>query len=287
MKLSVIVPCYNAANTIATQLEALAGQYWSGSWEVIVADNGSTDGTLAIAERYRGRLPNLRIVEAAGKRGAAHARNLGASAATGEFLAFCDADDEVAPGWVAAIGTALSEHDFVASRFEGEKLNETWVLRSHLCPQQTGLQPYTQPPFLPHASGCGLGIKRELHEAVHGFDETLMNLQDTDYCWKIQLAGTPLHFAPDALIHLRYRQTLRGLYQQARGWGKYNVLIYKRYRPLGMPKMSWKDGAKAWRDVLRRLIRIRNKQHLAQWLWRFGWRVGRLQGCIQYRVLAL
>jgi len=52
MKLSVIIPCYNEADTIATQLEVLAKQYWSEPWEVIVSDNGSTDDSLAIVEKY-------------------------------------------------------------------------------------------------------------------------------------------------------------------------------------------------------------------------------------------
>ncbi|HET9225168.1 MAG TPA: glycosyltransferase, partial [Thermoanaerobaculia bacterium] len=44
-KLSVVIPCLNAEATLGDQLEALAGQGWSGEWEVIVADNGSTDGS--------------------------------------------------------------------------------------------------------------------------------------------------------------------------------------------------------------------------------------------------
>ncbi|MBF2059991.1 glycosyltransferase family 2 protein, partial [Fischerella thermalis] len=43
MKVSVIIPCLNAAETIGVQLEALANQQWSQPWEVIIADNGSTD----------------------------------------------------------------------------------------------------------------------------------------------------------------------------------------------------------------------------------------------------
>lgn len=53
MKLSVIIPCFNAANTIAVQLEALAQKHWCESWEVIVSDNGSTDETVAIVEQYQ------------------------------------------------------------------------------------------------------------------------------------------------------------------------------------------------------------------------------------------
>jgi glycosyltransferase involved in cell wall biosynthesis len=54
LRLSVVIPCLNAAATIGVQLEALAGQSWEGEWEVVVADNGSTDGSQAIVESYRG-----------------------------------------------------------------------------------------------------------------------------------------------------------------------------------------------------------------------------------------
>lgn len=287
MRLSVIIPCYNAADTIADQLESLANQYWSEPWEIIVADNGSTDGTLAIFEQYKERLPNLRIVDASDRPGAAHARNVGALAAMGAALAFCDADDVVAPGWVMAMGEALAEHDFVAGRLDPNKLNEPWALRVRHCPQQHGLQEYKHPPYLPHAATANLGIKRSLHQAVGGFDETMPRLQDTDYCWRVQLAKTELYFVPEAVVHYRFRNTLSGTYRQARLWGEYNVFLYKRYRPLGMPELSWKKGVRAWVRLLRRLPRIRRREKLARWMWHFNWRIGRLKGSIKYRVWAL
>ena len=88
MQLSVVIACYNAARTIGGQLESLARQEWSEPWEVIVADNGSTDGSAAIAEQYRSRLPSLRVVDASARRGQAYARNVGAKAARGVALAF-------------------------------------------------------------------------------------------------------------------------------------------------------------------------------------------------------
>src|SRR3712207_4277359 len=84
LKLSVVIPCLNAASTIAVQLAALSRQSWPGEWEVIVADNGSTDRSRRIAESYGDRLPGLRVVDASDRRGQAHARNLGAAAATGD-----------------------------------------------------------------------------------------------------------------------------------------------------------------------------------------------------------
>jgi glycosyltransferase involved in cell wall biosynthesis len=286
MKLSVILPCLNEEECLGNQLEALANQLWGEPWEVIVVDNGSTDRSLAIAESYRRRLPNLRIADASDQRGQAHALNIGARAAIADALAFCDADDEVAPGWIAAIGKALTEYDFVACRFETEKLNPPWIRAQRGSPQQDGVQQYREPPYLPHAGSGSIGIKRKLHEAIGGFDESMPVLFDTDYCFRIQLAGTKLNFVPDAVTHLRYRNTIAGIFRQAHTWGKYNVLIYKKYRAFGMPQLSWKDGVSAWVHLIRRLPRIRSKANMARWLWQFAWRLGRLQGCIKYRVLA-
>ncbi len=284
--LSVIIPCYNSAATIVVQLEALTNQQCSEPWEVIVSDNGSIDEIRLVVEQYRDRLPDLRVVDSSHRRGAGYARNIGVLAARGDKLAFCDSDDEVASGWVAAMSEALDMYDFVAGRLDPYKLNEAWTLKARQCPQQDGLQDYSYPPFLPHAAGCNLGIKRALHEAVGGFDESMLKLHDTDYCWRIQLAGTTFHFVPRAVVHYRFRHTMSGLYHQARQWGKYNVLLYKRYRPLGMSELSWKTGVKAWWSILRRLPRIRRREGWAVWLWKFAWRLGRLQGSIEYRVLA-
>jgi len=287
MKLSVIIPCYNAAGTISGQLEALTTQQWYAPWEIIISDNGSTDETVAIAEEYQEKLPNLRIVDSSGRQGAAHARNVGASVAAGEALAFCDGDDEVATGWVSAMGEALSQYDFVAGKREYNKLNDPWTLKSRFLTQVDGLQKYSYPPYLPHASSSNLGIKRSLHEAVGGFDESMFKLQDTDYCWRVQLAGTKLHFVPEALVHYRFRSNLAAIYHQARLGGEYNVLLYKKFRPLGMPELSWKKGVEAWWRLLKRCPQLFSERERARWIANFGRLWGRLQGCIKYQVLAL
>lgn len=286
MQLSVIIPCYNAASTIAAQLEALAGQSWRGTWEVIVADNRSTDESMAIVNGYRPRLPNLRIVDASERQGQPFALNAGAAAATGESLAFCDADDEVGMGWVAAMGEALARYDFVACRIDTERLNPSWLQESRGNAQCDGLQRIWYPPYLPHAGGGTLGVKRALHEAVGGFDESLPYLHDTDYCFKIQLRGVPLHFVPDAVTHVRYREQLGGIFHQARLWAVYNVIVYKRYQRASGARMSqpWRKYMKGWKRVLRNLPQLRRKGGRAAWLWRVGWQIGRLEGSIKHRV---
>src|SRR5690606_20352609 len=78
--------------------------------------------------------------------------------------------------------------------------------------------------------------------AVGGFDERLRLLEDTDLTWRLQLAGNALAFEPAALVHIRFRPSTRGSFRQAYGYGKYNVLLYKRYRSRGMPQLTLKDG---------------------------------------------
>jgi GT2 family glycosyltransferase len=289
-KLSVVIACLNAEATLGDQLDGLAGQSWPGEWEVIVADNGSTDGSRAVVERYAGRIPGLRVVDASDRKGQAHARNVGSAAVTGDVgdaLLFVDADDQVAPGWLEAMGRALASHDFVACRYDNEALNPAWVQRTHLNPQKDGVTRYDYPPFLPHAGGGGLGVRRSVHEEVGGFDESMPALEDTDYCWRIQLAGHELAFAPDAVVRIRHRHDPGSIFRQGVSYGRHNVLIYRKYRPLGMPRLGWLPGLLRWAKLLFKTpAMLLTREGRARWLWQLGWRLGRLQGCWRYRVLA-
>ncbi len=287
MKLSVIIPALDAAATIGDQLEALAGQSWPGGWEVVVADNGSTDRTLEVVESFRGRLPALAVVDASARRGQAYARNQAAQAATGDALVMADADDVVGEGWLEAIGRALERHDFVACRFDMERLNPAWIQRVHHNPQRDGLIPYGNPPFLPHAGGGGLGIKRRLFLEMGGFDETLPPLEDTDLCWRVQLAGTPLVFVPEAVAHIRWPQNLKGLYRQGYRWGERNIEVYRKYRAHGMPRLGPWSGLAKWATLLLRAPALATRSGRGRWMWALGWRTGRLRGCLRYRVAAL
>src|SRR5215204_6439039 len=89
--IAVVIPSFNAAATLPAQLAALAGQRYEGELEVLVSDNGSTDGTLDVVRGWQDRLP-VRVVDASDRRGAGHARNVGAAAASMDLIAYCDAD---------------------------------------------------------------------------------------------------------------------------------------------------------------------------------------------------
>lgn len=286
MKLSIIIPCYNGADTIAEQLDALSAQDWSEAWEVLVVDNRSTDNSVEIVKRYKGKIPNLRIVNASERQGQPYALNSGAKAAAGEYLAFCDADDVVGSGWVAAIGSALCQYDFVACRMDFEKLNSQWVQKSRSNPQSHGLNPFRYPSYFSHAGGGTIGVKKVLFQTTGGFDETFPFLHDTDLCWRLQLNGIKLQFVPDAVIHVRFRDSIMGIFRQAIGYAEYNVLLYKKFRSFGMPKLQYKTMLRSWYRFLREFTRVRSKTSLVRWIRLVGWRYGRLKGCIKYRVFA-
>lgn len=282
---SVVMPCFNAAHYLPTQLEALAGQRWSGQWEVVVADNGSTDGSREVVERYRDRLPDLRVVDASGRPGEAYACNVGVKASRAPAILFCHADDEVAPGWLEAMAVALSEADFVACSMDIEKLNAPWVEESHGNYQVDDLQRVPYPPHLLHAGGCSLGVRRSAFDAVGGFDEDLRYLCDTDFCFRAQLAGFDLQFVPDAVVHYRYRDSMRGLYQQAVQWAEGNVVLYKRYgQPPAFALRPWLTWARLWRNVVGIARRRPTRANRAKLCWMVGWQLGLLRGARRHRV---
>ena len=287
MKLSVVIPCFNAQDTIRDQLEALARQQWAYPWEVLIVDNRSTDNSISIAEGYSGLLPNFRIVDANERQGQAYALNVGVSQATGEAVVFCDADDMVGEGWLHSMGTALRHHDFVACRMDVDLLNSHITGRHGFGnPQKKGLQMIWYPPYLAHAGSGTMGIKRYLHRKVGGFDETLPYLFDTDYCFKIQAkTKAKLTFVPDAIMHIRYRETFRGTYRQSVNYAQYNVFLSRRYKDFAPPQPHlWKSYAYDWKKLVKLLIvnNVRSNGFMLSWM--CGRQMGRLIGSLKYSV---
>jgi cellulose synthase/poly-beta-1,6-N-acetylglucosamine synthase-like glycosyltransferase len=111
-------------------------------------------------------------------------------------------------------------------------------------------------------------------------------LQDTDFCFKLQLASVPLHFVPNAVIHVRLRHTLRGTYNQARRWAVYRVKVYKKYQ--GTTETgdlrSWTRYAQNWQHLLWQLLCIRHKQDCVRFVQGLGSQVGLLHGSLKHRV---
>jgi glycosyltransferase involved in cell wall biosynthesis len=229
LDVSVVIAARDAAGTLPRQLDALAAQQTGCRWEVLVADNGSQDGTPEVARAHAGTLPDLRVLDASAQIGAGPARNAAASVARGEVLLFCDADDVVDTGWLEQMRDALAEHAVTAGRLEWAVLNDDTAQRSRALPQVDGLQHSEPLPWLPHASSSNLGIRTSLFRRLGGFDPAVRFLQDTDLCWRAQLAGADLAYVPDAVVHMRLRASLRGAWRQGRGNGMGMRWLAARY----------------------------------------------------------
>ncbi len=226
---SVVIACYNGEETLATQLDALSRQVDPPPFEVILADNGSTDGSADLARSYADRL-DIRVVDASAVKGPGHARNVGVAAARADHIAFCDADDEVADDWVARLHAALlGGHEFIAGRFGLAKLNSAATLRTRRMSQQDGLQESGVGVGLKHAGAGNMAFRRPAFERVDGFDEGLRCLQDSDLCWRMQLAGAQLDFVPEMVIETRLRSTLRGMVRQGYLYGRSFAQLEGRY----------------------------------------------------------
>lgn len=291
IELSIVVPCLNEADTVGESLSSLVRQRWDGSWELVFADNGSTDGTLEVARRFKDDFERLRIVDASARQGRSFAANAGAREARGESLAFLDADDVAAPGWLGAVGEALRRVPFVASRHDTVELNPPETLRVRGNPQSDGLQRLWYPPYCRHAGGCGLGVRRSLFLEVGGFDEELPVLEDTDLCVRIQKRGVRLEFVGEAIVYVRYRSTPGETFRQARSWACYNELLYRRHRPENAEmEGAWAGYWAEWKEVLGLATRWRHlgsKMRRMSLAWRIGWQLGLLQGAVNYRVRPL
>lgn len=283
MKISVVIPCFNSAQYLGDQLDGLARQKLDEPWEVIVADNGSTDDPGSVVRAFQSKVPNLRMIDASGGRGVSYARNRGAEAAAGEFLLFCDADDVVAVGWLEAMARAFAEHDLVTGPAEYEKLNVNPGTRPE---SRTTARVWDYLPIMPHAIGCNMGIRRSLHDAIGGCDETLFAMDDVDYSWRAQLAGAELYFAADAVVHYRVRTSAWVAFKQFMRYGEFAVLLYKKFRNEGVTKKTLKDGLRSWWTLLRQLPQLLRRRTRARWIRQLGMAVGRLKGSLKYRIVA-
>ncbi|MGH9127326.1 MAG: glycosyltransferase [Acidimicrobiales bacterium] len=277
---SIVVPVRNAAGVLADQLAALAGQRYRGEREVVIVDNGSTDGSAEVAAAWSERLP-LHVVSAPAPAGINVARNAGAAAARGELLVFCDADDVVAPGWLAAMASTARWADIVGGPLDEATLNR---------PDQRAWRPPTPATalpralrFLPYAPGGNLAVWAEVWRALGGFDERFsVGGTEIEFCWRAQLAGCRLGFASGAVVRVRHRASLPALARQFHRYGMAQAQLYAHFRADGVPPSQAREALRDWWWATRAMA---NRRQRPEALRVAALRAGRLRGSARHRVL--
>jgi glycosyltransferase involved in cell wall biosynthesis len=241
--LSVVLACRDEERRLPVQLDALAAQEVEGWLDTVVVDDGSTDGTAALAETYADRLPGLIVVRTP-PRGRSAALNTGVAASAGDAVVFVDGDDEVAPGYLAALQAALVEHRVVAARIDNDTLNPVRLRGSRPALQADGLAHEPQQPW-PVAGGGTIGIRRATFDAVDGFDDAVAYAQDSDLSWRLALDGVAIAWVPEAVLRYRHRTTMAGTFQQARRYGRGGALLDHRF-----------GSSLPWWTVVKRSVRL-------------------------------
>jgi peptidoglycan/xylan/chitin deacetylase (PgdA/CDA1 family)/glycosyltransferase involved in cell wall biosynthesis len=292
---SIIVACLNSEDTIRETFDSLVIQESDRPWEIVVADNGSTDGTRAVVRAAIERYPGIaiRLVDASQRKGKSHGLNAAIRAARGRYVMFCDADDTVAPDYVATMSAALDAHPLVASRIDIDQHNPPWARTERNHPQTLGLSNVEHAPFCLHAGGATLGFHKEVFEAVGDFDPDFTVFEDTDFCVRAHLKGFEIRFVPEAVYHYRFRDTPHAIYAQAKSYARFRALLRSRYagetrsRFAPMPWLAGLDEVMRLsliglgRRIVRRPASPLKQARSSR---RLGRAVGDLAGALEFRV---
>ncbi len=275
--ISVVIPVRNGMPWLEEQLHALAAQECDEPWEVILADNGSTDGSREFSAAWASAHEGFRVVDASARQGAPSARNIAVQEARGELLAFCDADDVVRDGWLKACVAGLRKADVVAGYFDFRSLNG--VPYSHAVPAAI-----RQLGFLPAGLGANLAVRREAFDRVFGFNEEPLPGEDIDLCWRLQLQGFRFESAPEAVVSKRERPEFWSVFRQAYAYGRCGPVLYHRYRRAGA-RRDLRGSLKAWGWLVYSLPRLVQGELRIEWARAAGMRSGRLVGSLEESVL--
>jgi len=228
-------------------------------------------------------------VDSSAVAGTSHARNVGTQAARHEFVAYCDQDDAVYPGWLTAMTVTAKDHGIVGGLLERNTLNDPVIAQWRALPPPEKLPLMAH--FLPSTFGCNLGVWRSVFDEIGGWDDTYPTAgSDVDFCWRAQLRGYELGYNPDALVAYRYRTTRRQMFDQAVEYNRAEARLAKQYADQGargsnplilLGYLGWllfRLPALPWNWPAGRR---------GQWYWVAGAVTGRIRGSIEQRHLYL
>lgn len=222
---TIVVAVYNGAITIeACVASLLALRYPREDFEVIVVDNGSTDGTRGVLAAFGDQ---IRVLEEP-TRGASAARNCGIRNARGGLIAFTDADCIVEADWLASLVQPLDDPSVgivggpILGRVAGNRIERFGEL---IHDQRRAIE-LDCPPY---AASGNWGSRRPVLCEAGLFDETLLRGQDVDLAWRICQSGYRLVYAPSAIVRHRNERTVWGLMREGYLHGFHGIRVIEKH----------------------------------------------------------
>jgi len=275
----------NGSEFIQEQLYALSNQIDAPLFEVVIADNGSSDNLEQVLREWVNRLPHLRMIDASAKLGQAYARNVATLAARGDILAFCDADDVVDYNWLAELFDAVGYYDAVCGSCHHDKLNS---------PNRYGdikvLLPLQRPEGGWELFGGNFAIRREVYISAGGMDEGYKGgAEDGDFSARLIRMGYRTGPAMDAVLHARLRGNNLALFRQQRRAARESIrerLLEReecsKPRPLSLKGSAIRCVASSWHCLVAAAVASIDPVPLVA---EFAHAVGEVEGHLRYRVL--
>jgi glycosyltransferase involved in cell wall biosynthesis len=235
-KISVVVCTYNGASTIRDTLEALRDLDYP-DFEVIVVNDGSTDGTAQIISDYPYRVIHEE------NQGLSRARNTGIAAATGEIVAFIDDDAYPDPDWLRFLARSFMDANVAA--VGGPNLappNDGWRADAIANAPGGPNAVLLTDRIAEHIPGCNMAFRKGSLEAIGRFDPVFRTAgDDVDICWRLRDRGEVIGYSAAAVVWHHRRRAFRTYWKQQVGYGKAEALLEKkwpsRYDSLG--RLSW------------------------------------------------
>ncbi|MDQ2051475.1 glycosyltransferase [Natronolimnohabitans sp. A-GB9] len=219
---SIVVPVYNDPSGVRTTLDSLIEQtYPDDAHEILVVDNDSTDETPAVVQTYADEHERVTYLLEDDRQSSYAARNTGIANASGDVLAFVDADMIVEDEWLVDAVRAFERRDaeymgcnveMVASEGNGS-LAERYNL-------QTGFPIEHFIEEMGFAPTCCLLIRRSVVDDVGGFDPRLISGGDREYGHRVRDSGRKLHFTADVTMYHPTRSTVDALLGKSRRVGR-------------------------------------------------------------------
>lgn len=253
---SIIVLTYNRKALLREGLESLAALDDPGiPIEIIVADDGSTDGTGDVVRELQARYPQIRYCPLE-HGGIAAARNHGIRHAAGDFVAIVADDYLFPPDYARAVVTFFAKYpDAQIVRFRLVAAEQTFLSRACHIYHEASLKRRLadgwefsgfrrmwrrlhEPEDVTTEHGLeaagGSAYRREVFDRVGLFDESFQRAEDSDFTMRLRAAGIPVHYNPHHEVRVRYESSLRAVLRTAHKSGRYRWRYYARHTDGGV-----------------------------------------------------